>query len=69
MFGSVIAFVGYLTLLQRIGAGRAGYTSAAVPVIAMIISTIFEDYVWTAPALAGMALVLAGSVLVLGKRA
>ena len=69
VFGSVIAFVGYLTLLQRIGAGRAGYTSAAVPVIAMIISTLFEDYVWTAPALAGMALVLAGSVLVLGKRA
>jgi drug/metabolite transporter (DMT)-like permease len=69
VIGSVIAFVGYLTLLKRIGAGRAGYTSAAIPVIAMIISTIFEDYVWTAPALAGMALVLAGSVLVLWRRA
>lgn len=69
VIGSVIAFVGYLTLLKRIGAGRAGYTSAAIPVIAMLISTIFEDYVWTAPALAGMALVLAGSVLVLWRRA
>lgn len=67
--GSVIAFVGYLTLLQRIGAGRAGYTSAAIPVLAMIISTFFEDYVWTAPALAGMVLVVVGSVLVLWRRA
>lgn len=69
VFGSVIAFVGYLTLLKRIGAGRAGYTSAAIPVLAMIISTFFEDYVWTAPAIAGMVLVLVGSVLVLWKRA
>ncbi len=69
VFGSVIAFVGYLTLLKRIGAGRAGYTSAAIPVLAMVISTFFEDYVWTAPALAGMVLVLVGSVLVLWRRA
>ena len=67
-FGSVVAFVGYLTLLKRIGAGRAGYTSAAIPVLAMIISTFFEDYIWTAPAIAGMVLVLAGSVLVLWRR-
>ena len=30
LFGTVIAFAGYLTLLKRIGAGRAGYTSAAI---------------------------------------
>jgi drug/metabolite transporter (DMT)-like permease len=69
VFGSVIAFVGYLTLLKRIGAGRAGYTSAVIPVLAMIISTFFEDYVWTASAIAGMVLVLVGNVLVLWKRA
>lgn len=69
VFGSVIAFVGYLTLLKRIGAGRSGYTSAAIPVLAMLISTFFEDYVWTAPAIAGMVLVLIGNVLVLWKRA
>ena len=65
--GSVIAFGTYLTLLQRIGAGRAGYTSAVIPVIAMIISTLFEDYQWTVPALTGMALVLVGNVLVMRK--
>ncbi|MEP7083720.1 MAG: EamA family transporter [Betaproteobacteria bacterium] len=67
VFGSVIAFVGYLTLLKRIGAGRSGYTSAAIPVLAMLISTVFEDYVWTAPAITGMLLVLIGNVLVLRK--
>jgi drug/metabolite transporter (DMT)-like permease len=69
IFGSVIAFVAYLSLLKRIGAGRAGYTSAAIPVLAMVISTMFEDYVWTMPAVAGMLLVLAGNVLVLRERA
>ena len=68
VFGSVIAFAAYLTLLKRIGAGRAGYSSAVIPVIAMVFSTFFEDYVWTIPALAGMALVLAGNALVMGGK-
>jgi drug/metabolite transporter (DMT)-like permease len=68
VFGSVIAFGTYLTLLKRIGAGRAGYNAAVIPVIAMLFSTFFEDYVWTMSAVIGMTLVLAGNVLVLGKR-
>ncbi len=68
-FGSVAAFVTYLTLLHRIGAGRSGYTAAAIPVLAMLASTAFEGYRWTAPALAGMVLVLAGTVLVLRGKA
>ena len=63
--GSVVAFVSYLTLLRRIGAGRSGYTAAVIPVVAMLASTAFEGYRWTGTALAGMALVLAGTVLVL----
>jgi drug/metabolite transporter (DMT)-like permease len=69
VFGSVFAFVAYLTLIRRIGAGRSGYTAAAIPVLAMITSTAFEGYRWTAPALAGMVLVLAGNVLVLRGKA
>jgi drug/metabolite transporter (DMT)-like permease len=68
-FGSIVAFVTYLTLVQRIGAGRAGYNAAAVPVVAMAVSTLFEGYRWTAAAAAGMALVVAGTVLVLRARA
>jgi drug/metabolite transporter (DMT)-like permease len=65
VFGSVVAFVAFLTLLHRIGAGRSGYTAAVIPVIAMLASTVFEGYHWTAGAVAGMALVVAGTVFVL----
>jgi drug/metabolite transporter (DMT)-like permease len=66
--GSVVAFVTYLTLVKRIGAGRSGYTAALIPAIAMAVSTAFEGYAWTPGAAAGMALVLAGTVLVLRAR-
>ncbi len=69
LFGSVFAFVSYLTLLRRIGVGRSGYTAAAIPVLAMITSTLFEGYRWTAAALLGMGLVLAGNLLVMRARA
>jgi drug/metabolite transporter (DMT)-like permease len=64
-FGSVIAFGAYLTLLGKIGAARAGYVGVAVPVVALLLSTAFERYEWTLPALAGIALCAAGNVLVL----
>jgi len=69
LFGSVFAFIAYLSLIRRVGAGRAGYTAAVIPVLAMLTSTLFEGYRWTAPALAGMALVAAGTVLVVRSRA
>lgn len=64
-FGSVIAFGTYLTLLGKIGAARAGYVGVAVPVVALLLSTVFEHYEWTLPALVGAALCIAGNVLVL----
>ena len=48
LFGSVVAFVSFLTLLRRIGAGRSGYTAAVIPVTAMLASTLFEGYRWSA---------------------
>ena len=67
LFGSVFAFLAYLTLLRRVGAGPAGYTAAVIPAIAMVTSTVFEGYRWTALALGGMALVVAGNVLVMRR--
>jgi drug/metabolite transporter (DMT)-like permease len=64
-FGSVIAFAAYLTLLGKIGAARAGYVGVAVPVVALLLSTVFEHYRWTLPALVGAVLCVAGNVLVL----
>jgi len=68
LLGSVVAFVTYLTLVKRIGAGKAGYSSVIIPVIAMGTSTVFEGYRWTPLALLGMALVVAGNVLVLRRK-
>ena len=69
VFGSVIAFVAYLTLLGRIGADRAGYTAVAIPVVAVALSTFFEDLHWNAPMVAGIAMCVAGNVLVLRRGA
>lgn len=67
MFGSVLAFGAYLTLLGRIGAGRAAYAAVLFPVVALSLSVVLEDYSFTPLALLGAALVLGGNVLVLAK--
>lgn len=66
---SVVAFACYLTLLRRIGAARAGYSTVLFPVVALAVSTVFEGYAWTPAALVGVALALAGNVLVLTRSA
>lgn len=65
VFGSIVAFGTYLTLLGRIGADRAAYAMVLFPVIALVLSTIYEGYRWTPHGLAGVALILAGNVVVL----
>jgi drug/metabolite transporter (DMT)-like permease len=67
VFGSIVAFGAYLTLVARIGAGPASYIGVAIPVLAMSVSTLLEGYHWTLPAVAGVALAVAGNVLVLWK--
>jgi drug/metabolite transporter (DMT)-like permease len=65
MVGSVIAFGVYFTLLGRIGAARAGYSTVMYPVIALVVSTFAEHYRWSVLAALGLAAVLAGNLLVL----
>ena len=67
VFGSILAFGSYLTLVGRIGADRAAYAAVLFPVIALGISTLFEDYQWTLRALFGFALVLLGNYVVLTR--
>lgn len=69
LFGTSLAFGLYLALLKRIGAARAAYTSVLFPVVALIVSTLFENYHWTVPGLIGLAVLLAGNALALGGRA
>ena len=68
VFGSAVAFGCYLALLRLIGAARASYSSVLFPVIALLISTVFEGYRWTMPAAVGMLLTLAGNWLILSRR-
>ena len=65
IFGSIIAFGAYLTLLGRIGAHKAGYAMVLFPVVALILSTLFEGLRIDASIIVGTLLVLAGNLAVL----
>ena len=67
LLGSVIAFAAYLTLLQRVGAAPTAFVGVATPVIALLLSTLFEGYRWTPVAVAGVLLAVAGNWLALRK--
>lgn len=68
IFGSVIAFGSYLTLLGRIGLDRAAYVTVLFPVIALLLSTIFEDLRWGIYQLLGVLLILLGNAAVVTKK-
>ena len=68
IIGSVLGFAAYLGLVARIGPNRAAYTTVLFPVVALWISWLIEDYRWHLPAIAGLALVSLGNVLVFTGR-
>lgn len=68
IIGSVVTFPLYFRLIRDIGPGKAAYTGVVIPVVAMILSTIFEGYVWSILALAGGALVMVGLVVAMQAR-
>jgi drug/metabolite transporter (DMT)-like permease len=67
IFGSVIAFGAYLTLVGRIGAHRAGYAAVMWPVVALALSMAFEGLRLDAPIIIGTSFVLLGNLLVLKR--
>ncbi len=62
-FATVLAFWAYISLIGRIGADRAAYTTLIFPVVALVISMLLEDYRWTGLGVLGLGLVLAGNWL------
>jgi len=68
LFGSALAFGAYLTLMRRIGADRASYTAVAIPVVALLLSSVFEQLRWQFETFTGVALCVAGNVLMLRRR-
>ncbi len=67
IFGSVLAFGAYLRLLALIGPDRAGYSAMMIPLVALLISTVFEDYRWTVPAMFGVVLIIVGNLLAMRR--
>ena len=65
VFGSIVAFGAYLTLLGRIGAHRSGYSMVMFPVVALILSALFEGLQIDLSIVVGTLLVLSGNLFVL----
>jgi drug/metabolite transporter (DMT)-like permease len=63
--GSILSFASYLTLIERIGAARAGYTGVIVPIVALLISSLFERFEWHPLAYLGVAIAILGNVVIL----
>ena len=68
LFGSILAFGAFIVLLGRIGADRAGYVTVSIPVVALLLSGLFEGLRWHPSLFAGIALCVAGNIAVLRSR-
>jgi len=68
LIGSALAFTCYFVVIRAIGPGRAAYTSVLSPVLAMLLSTIFEGYRWSPASAMGGALSIAGLFVALRAR-
>ncbi|CZF80981.1 putative DMT superfamily transporter inner membrane protein [Grimontia celer] len=66
IIGSVVGFNTYLALVGRIGAAKAAYCTVLFPLVALSLSTIFEDYEWTWQSVLGVMLVVGGNLRVFG---
>ena len=67
IFGSIFAFVSYLKLLEKVGSRRVGYVGVVMPVLALIISTIFENLEWQYDLIIGLPILIIGAVLVINQ--
>lgn len=68
LLGSTLTFPLYFHVIRTIGPAKAAYSSVIVPVIAMLLSTLFEGYRWTLLAGIGAALTAVGLVVALSAR-
>lgn len=66
--GSVVTFPLHYTLVRKIGAGRAAYNGIVTVIVAMLLSTLFEDYRWNGMTISGAVLAVIGLVIALSAR-
>lgn len=65
--GTVAAFGLYMQLLKQMGADKAAYVVLVYPLVALVLSTLFEGYQWTVFSALGVVVVIVGSALAMGK--
>ena len=65
LIASVIGFGVYLKLVGNIGADKASYVNIFTPTIALLLSTLFENYEWSWVGLIGILLIIIGNIIVL----
>lgn len=67
VFGSVVAFGAYFTLVGRIGPSNAAYSTLLFPLVALSFSTVYEGYIWQMNAVAGLVLILVGNLVMFAR--
>ncbi|MGM0951848.1 MAG: DMT family transporter [Pseudomonadota bacterium] len=65
--GSIVAFYCYITVIQTLGADKAGYATVLFPVVALSVSTWLEGFEWTMTAVLGASLALLGNYVLFRK--
>lgn len=68
VFGSIVAFGCYLSLIGNIGADRAAYSTLLFPLVALGISTVWEGYHWSTASLTGVSFIVLGNFFILTRK-
>ena len=63
VFGTALAFVGFTTLLGRVGAARGSVTIYFLPLVAMVLGAVVRDETIAPLSIAGTGLVLIGAFM------
>ena len=67
VFGSVFGFSLYLSLIKNIGSNDAAYVAIIMPLIALLVSTLFEELMWNVNLVIGAIMIIFGNILILKK--
>ena len=65
VFGSVFGFSLYLSLIKKIGSNDAAYVAIIMPLIALLVSTIFEEFSLECEFIFGAIMIIFGNILIL----
>jgi drug/metabolite transporter (DMT)-like permease len=67
IFGSVFGFSLYLTLIKKLGSNDAAYVAIIMPLVALVVSTFFEELVWDVSLVLGAIMIVLGNVIILKR--